>query len=71
MSPPQQLIETRSLAGRISPILIAAACLLGANGLSMTLISVRARAEGLPDTSIGLLGSLCFAGRIFGVVITH
>jgi MFS family permease len=70
VSQPQQLIGTRSLAGRISPILVAAACLLGANGLSMTLISVRARAEGLPDTSIGLLGSLYFAGLIFGVVIT-
>jgi len=60
----------RSLAGRISPLLGGAACLLGANGLAMTMIAVRARAEGLPDSSIGLLGSLYFGGLIFGVLLT-
>ena len=60
----------RSLAGRLYPLLIAAACLLGANGLAMTMIAVRARAEGLPDASIGLLGSLYYAGMIAGVLLT-
>ncbi len=36
----------------------------------MTVIAVRARAEGLSDASIGLLGSLYFAGLIFGVMLT-
>ncbi|MEM8702023.1 MAG: MFS transporter [Pseudomonadota bacterium] len=61
--------ETQPQAGRLTPLLIAAACLLGANGLSMTMIAVRARVEGLPDTSIGLLGSLYFAGLISGVLL--
>ncbi len=60
----------RSFALRISPLLVAAACLLGANGLLMTMISVRARAEGVSDATIGLLGSFYFAGMIFGVVMT-
>ncbi|MEM9630591.1 MAG: MFS transporter [Pseudomonadota bacterium] len=62
--------ESRSLTARLLPLLITAACLLGANGLAMTMIAVRARAEGLPDASIGLLGSLYFAGLIAGVVLT-
>ncbi|WP_428645808.1 MFS transporter [Roseibium sp.] len=62
--------DTRSLAGRIAPLLVAAACLLAANGLSMTMISVRARAEGLSDALIGLLGSSYFAGLILGVLLT-
>ncbi|MBO6510245.1 MAG: MFS transporter, partial [Roseibium sp.] len=70
MPQPEQAFARKSLAGRITPLLISAACLLGANGLSMTMISVRARAEGLPDVGIGLLGSLYFAGLIVGVLIT-
>lgn len=66
IAPPAQSV---SLAGRLAPLLIAAACLLGANGLSMTMIAVRARAEALPDASIGLLGSLYFAGMICGVLL--
>ncbi|WP_298819961.1 MFS transporter [uncultured Roseibium sp.] len=61
--------EARPLAGRISPLLIAAACLLGANGLAMTMIAVRARVEGVSDASIGLLGSLYYAGLICGVLL--
>lgn len=59
-----------SLAGRLPPILLAAACLLGANGLAMTVIAVRARGEGVPDATIGLLGSLYYAGMIAGVLLT-
>lgn len=59
-----------SIANRISPLLVAAACLLGANGLSMTMIAVRGRAAGLADGSIGLLGSFYYAGMIVGVLLT-
>lgn len=60
----------RALAFRISPLLIAAALLLGANGLAMTVIAVRGRLEGLTDASIGVLGSLYYAGLIVGVLLT-
>ncbi|QDG75751.1 MFS transporter [Labrenzia sp. PHM005] len=59
-----------SIANRISPLLVAAACLLGANGLSMTMIAVRGRAEGLSDGGIGLLGSAYYAGMVVGVLLT-
>jgi len=62
--------QSTSLAGRLPPLLVAAGCLLGANGLAMTMIAVRARSEGLPDASIGLLGSLYYAGMIAGVLFT-
>lgn len=70
MAQPTSPVGQRSLTGRISPLLAGAACLLGANGLAMTMIAVRARVEGLPDSSIGLLGSLYFAGLILGVLMT-
>ncbi len=62
--------DSTSVASRISPLLVAAACLLGANGLSMTMIAVRGRAAGLTDGSIGLLGSFYYAGMIVGVLLT-
>ncbi|MBN9672507.1 MFS transporter [Roseibium aggregatum] len=62
--------QSASLAGRLPPLLLAAGCLLGANGLAMTMIAVRARAEGLPDASIGLLGSFYYAGLTAGVLVT-
>lgn len=62
--------DSRSLAGRLTPLLVAAACLLGANGLSVTMISVRARSEGMSDAFIGLLGSCYFGGMIVGVLLT-
>ncbi len=62
--------QVTPVTGRISPLLAAAACLLGANGLSLTMIAVRARTEGLPDASIGLLGSAYYAGMILGVLVT-
>ncbi|WP_305986897.1 MFS transporter [Roseibium sp. MMSF_3544] len=65
-----QTAEGSPLAGRLTPMLIAAACLLAANGLAMTMIAVRANLEGLPDGMIGLLGSLYYAGLISGVILT-
>lgn len=62
--------DSRSLAGRLTPLLVAAACLLGANGLSVTMISVRAKSEGMSDALIGLLGSCYFGGMIVGVLLT-
>ncbi|MBG6175743.1 MFS family permease [Labrenzia sp. EL_208] len=65
-----QSARETSLAGRLATLLIAAACLLAANGLAMTMIAVRAKVEGLPDGVIGLLGSLYYAGLISGVLFT-
>ncbi|TYC52056.1 MFS transporter [Rhodobacterales bacterium] len=62
--------QTGPLVGRLLPILLAAGCLLGANGLAMTMIAVRARAEGVSDAGIGLLGSFYYAGMIAGVLLT-
>ncbi len=60
----------RSLALRVTPLVLAAAMLLGANGLAMTVIAVRGRLEGLSDTWIGLLGSAYYAGMMVGVLLT-
>lgn len=58
------------LLTRLVPLLVAAALLLGANGLAMTVIAVRGRLFGLSDTAIGVLGSAYYAGFILGVVLT-
>lgn len=61
---------TPSLIARLPSLLIAAALLLGANGLAMTVIAVRGRANGLSDATIGLFGSAYYAGFILGVLLT-
>lgn len=61
---------TRSLPARVTPLVLSAALLLGANGLSMTVIAVRGRVEGLTDAMIGLLGSAYYAGLLLGVLVT-
>lgn len=70
MTQPAQAEITRPLAGRLTPLLVAAACLLGANGVAVTMISVRAKTEGLSDAMVGLLGSFYFGGMILGVLLT-
>lgn len=60
----------RSLALRVTPLVLAAALLLGANGLAMTVIAVRGRLEGLSDTWIGIFGSAYYAGMMVGVLLT-
>lgn len=47
---------------RLISIYTSAGILLGANGLIVTLIAVRANLEGMPDSAIGLMG----AGYFFG-----
>lgn len=61
---------SRSLSARLPPLLLAAALLLGANGLSVTVIAVRARLDGFSDTAIGLFGSAYYAGFLVGVLLT-
>ncbi|MCK7613191.1 MFS transporter [Roseibium sediminicola] len=70
MTQPAPAVATRPLAGRLTPLLVAAACLLGANGVAVTMISVRAKTEGLSDAMVGLLGSFYFGGMILGVLLT-
>ena len=70
MTNPVAAAETRPLAGRLTPLLVAAACLLGANGVAVTMISVRAKSEGMSDAMVGLLGSFYFGGMILGVLLT-
>ncbi|WP_349358207.1 MFS transporter [Stappia sp.] len=57
------------LLARLVPLLIAAALLLGANGLAMTVVAVRGREVGLSDTVIGLFGSAYYAGFIVAVLL--
>ncbi|GGD08319.1 MFS transporter [Aquisalinus flavus] len=47
-------------------LLVAAAILLGANGLQSTLLSLRANIEGFPLSAIGFLTSAYFVGFILG-----
>ncbi|MHC5656047.1 MFS transporter [Stappia sp. ICDLI1TA098] len=61
---------TRPLLTRLVPLLVAAALLLGANGVAMTVIAVRGRLGGLSDTTIGVFGSAYYAGFILGVLVT-
>ena len=46
----------------LAPLLLAAAILLGANGLQGTLIALRADLEGFSPTVIGLIGGAYFTG---------
>ncbi|MEO1198633.1 MAG: MFS transporter [Pseudomonadota bacterium] len=68
--------EGRSGAGfaparsRLVPLIVSAAILLAGNGLLVTLISVRARAEGFGDGYIGLLGTVYYLGFLGGVLLT-
>jgi MFS family permease len=62
-------VSPRPLLARLVPLLAAAALLLGANGLAMTVIAVRARDGGLSDTMIGLFGSAYYAGFIASVLL--
>ncbi len=50
------------------PLLIAAAILLGGNGLQGTLIALRGTQEGFTAASIGLMGTAYFAGFLIGCV---
>lgn len=52
------------------PIIASAGILLGANGLMLTLIAVRAKIEGFPDTSIGLMGTGYFCGVFLACLLT-
>ena len=63
-------LTSRPLLFRLVPLLVAAALLLGANGLAMTVIAVRGRLAGLSDTMIGVFGSAYYAGFILGVLLT-
>lgn len=51
------------------PLLIAAAILLGGNGLQGTLIALRGAQEGFTAASIGLMGTAYFAGFLIGCVV--
>lgn len=50
------------------PLLIAAAILLGGNGLQGTLIALRGAQEGFSAASIGVIGTAYFAGFLIGCV---
>lgn len=55
---------------RLISIYASAGMLLGANGLFVTLIAVRANIEGMPDSVIGLLGTGYFFGFFASCVWT-
>lgn len=48
------------------PLLIAAAILLGGNGLQGTLIALRGAQEGFSAATIGFIGTAYFAGFLLG-----
>lgn len=50
------------------PLLVAAAILLGANGVLTTLITVRADLEGMSPTMIGAMGTAYFGGYLLGTI---
>ncbi|MBO6719366.1 MAG: MFS transporter [Rhizobiaceae bacterium] len=50
------------------PLMIAAAILLGGNGLQGTLIALRGAQEGFSSAVIGLMGTAYFAGFLIGCV---
>lgn len=52
------------------PLFASASLLLAGNGLLVTLVTLRASAEGIGDTVIGLLGAAYFAGFLVSVVYT-
>jgi len=52
------------------PILASAGILLGANGLVMTLVSIRAKMEGFSDSIVGLVGTSYFAGLMIACLVT-
>ncbi len=51
------------------PMFLAAALLLGGNGLQSTLLSLRGAQEGFPNGLIGLLGAGYFTGYICGCFV--
>ncbi len=55
---------------RLLPLILSAAILLAGNGLLVTLISVRAKAEGFSDMTVGLLGTFYYLGFLGGVLLT-
>jgi MFS family permease len=50
------------------PLLVAAAILLGGNGLQATLIALRGASEGFGPTVIGFVGTAYFAGFLLGCI---
>lgn len=56
---------------RLLPLLLLSAfLLLGTNGLSLTLIAVRAPQEGFSVTEIGLMGTVYYVGNLAGCLVT-
>ncbi len=60
----------RAVLTSVGALLISAAILLAGGGLLSTLIAVRAKLEGFPLLSIGLLTSAYYAGFILGCIYT-
>lgn len=55
---------------RLLPIYLSAGILLAGNGLLVTLVAIRASAEGFGNTFIGLLGAGYFAGFLVACIVT-
>lgn len=55
---------------RLLPIYLSAGILLAGNGLMVTLVAVRANAEGFANTYVGLLGAAYFAGFLIACIAT-
>ncbi|MEZ5776628.1 MAG: MFS transporter [Hyphomicrobiaceae bacterium] len=51
------------------PLLVAAAMLLGSNGIQSTLIAIRANLEGMSPAMIGAMGTAYFAGYVGGALM--
>ncbi len=58
----------RAVLGSVGALLISAAILLAGGGLLSTLIAIRAKLEGFPLFSIGLMSSAYYAGFIAGCI---
>jgi MFS family permease len=54
----------------LAPLLLSAGILLGANGLLGTLVAVRGQIEGMPEATIGLMGTAYFIGFFGGCLWT-
>lgn len=61
-------VDPMSSLRPLIPLLIAAAILLGGNGVQGTLIALRGAQEGFTPASIGLMGTAYFAGFLIGCV---
>jgi MFS family permease len=62
-------LDTGHLVFLLTPLLIAAGMLLGANSMSSTLVAVRASLENMSPTLIGTMGTTYFGGYVVGAFV--